>query len=138
MESANGPGAKERKEHDRIPTVQRNMKVSNQQTKSAAYFSLVRTIRKHYSTVLSPYIQEYISKVEMVRCRAARYVINRYRNTISVTSVLEHLERETLKSCRTKAQLTMLLKIINRLVDIPASQYLVAASTRTCAHHTMK
>ena len=71
--------------------------------KSAAYFSLVRPILQYCSTVWSPYSQEYINKAEMVQCRAARHVTNRYRNTSSVTSMLGHLEWERLESRRTKA-----------------------------------
>ncbi|KAH3879321.1 hypothetical protein DPMN_003223 [Dreissena polymorpha] len=44
----------------------------------------------------------------MVQRRAARYVTNRYHNTSSVTSMLDHLQWETLESRRTKAQLSMI------------------------------
>ena len=37
----------------------------------------------------------------------------------SVTSMLDHLEWESLEARRTKCQLTMMFKIINDLVDIP-------------------
>ena len=70
----------------------------------------------------------------MVQRRAARYVTNRYRNTSSVTSMLEHLEWETLVTRRAKYQLTMMFKIIHGLVDISADDHLTAASTRTRAH----
>ncbi|KAH3872865.1 hypothetical protein DPMN_036088 [Dreissena polymorpha] len=66
----------------------------------------------------------------MEQRRAARYVTNRYHNTSSVSSMIEHLQWETLESRRTKAQHTMLYKIINDLVDIPANQYLVQAPSR--------
>ena len=74
----------------------------------------------------------------MVQRRAARYVTNRYHNTSSVTSMLEHLEWESLESRRVKCQLTMLFKIINDLVDIPPDHYLTEASTRTRSHHSHK
>ena len=49
--------------------------------------------------------------------------------------MLEHLEWETLETRRAKYQLTMMIKIIHGLVDIPADDHLTAASTRTRAHH---
>ena len=70
--------------------------------------------------------------------RAACYVTNRYHNTSSVTSMLDHLEWETLESIRTKNQLVMFFKIIHGLIDIPAERYLTPASTRTRSHHSLK
>ena len=108
------------------------------QQKTAAYLSLIRSILEYCCTVLSSYTQDYINKLEMVQRRAARYVTNRYHNTSSVTSMLEHLEWESLESRRVKCQLTMLFKIINDLLDIPPDQYLREASTRTRSHYSHK
>ena len=47
---------------------------------------------------LEPHIKEYVSKVEMVQRRAARHITNRYRNNSSVTSMLDHLEWESLEA----------------------------------------
>ena len=99
--------------------LRRNLRVGNESTKTAAYFSLIRPTMEYCCTVWSPRTQEYIHRLEMVHRRAARYVTNRYHNTSSVTSMLEHLECESLKARRIKCQLTMMFKIINGLVDIP-------------------
>ena len=74
----------------------------------------------------------------MVQRRAARYVMNRYRNTSSVTSMLEHLEWECLEARRAKHQLTVFFKIVHGLVDIPATDYLTPASNRTRSQHSLK
>ena len=74
----------------------------------------------------------------MVQRRAARYVTNRYRITSSVTSMLDYLDRKSLQARRAKTQLIMLFKIIHGLVDIPAEDYLVPASTRTRSKHSLK
>ena len=74
----------------------------------------------------------------MVQRRAARYVTNRYHNTSSVTSMLEHLDWETLSSRRTKAQLTMFYKISHDLIDIPAENYLTRMTRSTRASHSNK
>ena len=76
--------------------------------------------------------------IEMIQRRAARYVTNQYHNTSSVTSMLDHLEWETLESRRTKNQRIMFFKIVHDLVDIPADKYLTPASTRTRSRHSLK
>ena len=127
-----------KKGNSMIGFLRRNLKVSNESTKTAAYLSLVRPIQEYCCTVCSPYTQDYINKLKMVQHRTARYVTNRLHNTSSVTSMLEHLEWESLESRRVKYQLTMLFQIINDLVDIPPEQYLTEASTRTRSHHSHK
>ncbi|KAH3882280.1 hypothetical protein DPMN_006214 [Dreissena polymorpha] len=61
----------------------------------------------------------------MVQRRAARFITNRFHNSSSVDSMLEELNLETLKSPRTKHQLTMLYRIVNKLVDSDTNKYLV-------------
>ena len=52
-------------------------------------------------------------------------------NTSSVTSMLDHLDWESLEARRTKCQLTMVFKIINDLVGNPQEEYLTPSSTKT-------
>ena len=118
--------------------LQRNLRISNEKTKSSAYISLVRPSLEYCSSIWNPYTREQTRKLEMVQRRAARFVTHRYHNTSSVTSMLDHLEWETLESRRTKNQLTMLFKIIHGLVDIPASDYITPANTRTRSSHSLK
>ena len=115
-----------------------NLRVSNEETQSAAYFSMVRPILEYSSTIWSPYTKDYIHNIEMVQRRAARYVTSRRRNTSSVTSMIEHLEWESLEARRSKHQLTMLFNITHDLVDIPANEYLTPASNRTRSQHSLK
>ena len=91
-----------KKANSTLGFLRHNLRVSNEKTKSAAYISMVRPILEYSSTIWSPYTKDYIYKIEMVRRRAARYVTNRYRNTSSVTSMIEHLEWETLETRRAK------------------------------------
>ena len=117
-----------KKANSMLGFLRRNLRVSSEATKTSAYYSMVRPLLEYCSTVWSPYTKEYIQKIEMVQRRAARYVTNRYHNTSSVTSMLDHLEWETLESRRTKNQLIMFFKIVHGLVDIPADKYLTPAS----------
>ena len=118
--------------------LRRNFRISNELTKSAAYFSSVRPIKEYCSTVWSPHTKEYVSIVEMVQQRAARYVTNRYRTASSTTSMLDLIEWESLEARHAKTQLTMLFKIIHGLVDIPTVDYLVPASNRKRSQHSLE
>ena len=126
-DSSKYPGVElQSKANSTLGFLRRNLKVSNEETNSIAYYSMVRPILEYSSSVWNPYTKDHIPKIEMVQRRAARCVTNRYRNTSSVTSVLGYLEWETLESRRAKHQLTMLFKI----VDISASDYLTPTSSR--------
>ena len=118
--------------------LRRNLRISNTDTKAAAYSALVRPTLEYCASVWSPHTEQSKHKLEMVQRRAARYCTNRYHNTSSVTEMLGDLQWETLESRRTKIQLTMLFKIVNDLVDIPAEEYLSPASTQTRALHSKK
>ena len=113
-----------KKANSTLGFLRRNLKVSNQDMKTAAYKTLVRPTIEYCSSVWSPHTKDAINKIEMVKRRAARYVTNRYRNTSSITSMLGDLEWDTLETRRKKIRLTMMYKIINNLIDIRAEEYL--------------
>ena len=110
--------------------LRRNLRISNEATKAAAYKTFVRPSLEYCSTVWNPHNDTEVRKIEMVQRRAARYVTGRHHNTSSVTSMLQHLQWETLESRRTKAQVAMLYKIINGLVDIRPEDHITRAPTR--------
>ena len=121
-----------------IGFLQRNLRVSNRDTKASAYFTLVRPNIEYCASVRNPYTDQGKRKIEMVQTRSARYVTNKYRNMSSVTDLLDELNWESLESRRTKIQLTLLYKIMNGMVDIPTSPYVTQASARTRLSHTEK
>ena len=127
-----------RKGNNMVGFLQRNLRVSNKETKASAYYTLVRPNLEYCASVGNPYIDQAKMKIEMVQWNAARYVTNRYRNTSSVTNMLEELHWESLESRWLKIQLTLLFKIMNDMVDIPATLYLTPASTRTRSNHMKK
>ena len=100
-----------KKANSMLGFLRRNLRVSNESTNTSAYRSMVRPLLEYCSTVWDPCTQEHIQKIEMVQRRAARYVTNRYHNTSSVTSMLDHLEWETLESRWAKNQLVMFFKV---------------------------
>ena len=131
MEQTYGPDRQ--KANSTLGFLRRNLRFSNEEKKSAAYFSMVRSILEYSSTIWSPYTKDYIHKIEMVQRRAARYVTNRYRNIYSVTSMIEHLEWKSLEARRATHQLTMLFRSCMTLWT-----YLTPASNRTRSQHSLK
>ena len=127
-----------KKANNMLGFLRRNLRVSNSDTKAAAYKSIVRSNLEYCASTWSPYTTSGKHKLEMVQRRAARYVTNRYHNTSSVTEMLLELDWESLESRRVKIQLTLLYKIINDLVDIPAPAYLTPTTTKTRANHSKK
>ena len=115
-----------------------NLRVSNEHTKEAAYKTLVRPHLEYCYTIWNPNTKELKHRVEMVQRRAARFTTRRYRNTSSVSEMLDRLNWETLESRRTKSSITMFYKVVNNLVDIPASTYLTPGSSRTRSSHSLK
>ena len=59
----------------------------SKETKANACFSMVRSNLEYFSTVWSPHHKDQIHLIEMAQRRAARYTTNRFRNTISVSSM---------------------------------------------------
>ena len=118
--------------------LRRNLRSCSEDTKANAYFSMVRSNLEYCSSVWSPHHKDQIRKLEVVQRRAARYTTNRFRNTRSVSSMLNHLQWESLESRRSKIQLTLFFKVIHHLIDIPADQYLTLSTSRTRSTHSKR
>ena len=118
--------------------LQWNLQVNRCETKASAFFKLVRPNLEYCSNVWSPYTIQAKKMIEMVQRGAARYVTDRYRNTSSVTDMLEDLNWDTLETRRAKSQVIIMFKVINDLVDIPAADFVNPALTRTRSHHGKK
>ena len=113
LETAYRQDREERKQYPWLLT-KKNLRVNSEDVKSAAYISLVRPNLEYCFTIWNPYHKDQIYKLEMVQRRAT----NQYHNTSSVSKMLDHLNWETLEYRRTKAQLTMMFRIVNSLVDV--------------------
>ena len=121
-----------------VGILRRNLRSCKEDTKANAYFTMVRSNLEYCSAVWNPHNKGQVQKVEMVQRRAARFTTNRYRNTSSVSSMLDHLQWESLESRRSKIQLTLFYKVVYDLDDIPSSAYLTPSIARTRSSHTKK
>ena len=97
---------------------------------------MLRSNLENCASAWSPHQKKYEQKIEMVQLRAARFTLNKYHNTSSVTSMLDELSWENLKSRRIKLQLTNLYKIQRNPIDVEASKYLTKRSTTVRSKHS--
>ena len=99
--------------------LKRNIRVSDQNIKAAAYKSLVRPHVEYCSTVWDPHTKTQKAKIEMVQRRAARWVFSKYRwgpNTTGPSAMIESLGWQSLEARRKIARLCMLYKMKHHLV----------------------
>ena len=104
--------------------IQCNLKHANCDLKELANTLLVRSIYEYSSTVWDPFYQKDIDRLERVQQRAARFVLNDYKPLSSVTSMVSKLGWKPLTVRRREHPLSLLYKIINGLVAIPADTHL--------------
>ena len=118
--------------------LRRNLQIKNEHTKSMAYKSLVRSNLEYCSTIWSPHTKKQKSEIEKVQRRAARYTTGKFHNNSSVTSMLDHLEWNSLETRRKIAKVTMLCKITNNLVAINSDFYISSQTSLTRHSHSLR
>ena len=104
--------------------IKRNIRTKNQTVRSVAYKTLVRPILEYSSAVWSPSAKQDIDRLERVQRRAARWVLNDYNHTSSVTSMLDSLGWRSLQDRRSDARLCLFYKIVNGQVAIQMPSYI--------------
>ena len=115
--------------------LKRNLQIRSPDIKEKAYFGLVRPQVEYASSVWDPYHKYQVHSIEMVQRRAARWVLNRYHNTSSVTDMLQHLGWQTLQQRRQNACLVNFYKMSHGLVAVSPSQYSTPINRATRHHH---
>ncbi len=107
------------KANKQLAFLRRNLKINSPDIKATAYKGLIRPLLEYCACVWDPHHQKYIDQLEMVQRRAARYVLNQYSRTESVTAMIDKLGWELLEQRRMNIRLTMFYKIENSLVAVP-------------------
>ena len=115
--------------------LRRKLKACPPKLRETAYFSLVRSSSEYSSAVWDPFRQKDIDKFEKIQRAAARFVTQNYRQTASVTSLIQNLGWTDLKTRRKNSRLLCMLKILNELVEIPINDRLIPADRRTRGGH---
>ena len=114
--------------------LQRNLVKCPPTIKSHCYNTFVRPILEYACTIWSPYHEQNIYKLEMVQRRAARFVMNDYNRTASVSKMLHTLQWHTLEKWWDSLQTILFYKIIHNIVDINAQEHLIPSSAPTRGH----
>jgi hypothetical protein len=96
----------------------RNLNMCSKKIKEQAYFALVRPQLEYAPSVWDPFTQNMKKKLESIQRRSARFVLRRYRNTSSVSAMLEELKWKTLEERRKISRLTTMYKIVNNITKI--------------------
>ena len=126
-----------KKANQTLGFLRRNLKIKNESVKAMAFKTLVRPQLEYASVVWSPHSAKLIHQLESVQRRAARWVKNDYRQTSSVTAMLESLSWRRLDLRRIDARLSLLYKITNDLVAIPIQPYLSPITRPTRTSHNL-
>jgi hypothetical protein len=114
-----------KKGNKQLAFVKRNLPIKNSKLKETAYFGLVRPILEYCCTVWDPHHTTYISKLEMVQRRAARFTLNRYERRSSVTDMLKELQWDSLEQRRARIRATLFYKIQHSLVAIQPPSFII-------------
>ena len=104
--------------------LRRNLAFAPRSIKEVAYKTLVRPKLEYAAPIWSPYSKLQINQVEKVQRTAARRTYRRWRNTSSVS---EMLERPSLEAGRDRSSLLLYHKIHSGSVSIEKDKYLTPA-----------
>ena len=112
------------KGNNTLKFIKRNIQTHNTKIKETAYKTYVRPLLEYSSSVWDPWQNKYIKQLEMVQHRAARYILNDYASTSSVTTMLKNLGLPSLQTRRKISSLVMLYKIQSGQVRITLPPYI--------------
>jgi hypothetical protein len=118
--------------------LKRNLQSGSTDIKERAYKALVRPLLEYSPCIWDPYTTTHKNKIEMVQRRAARYVLNRYHNTSSVTEMMNLLKWPLLQTRRQHYRLIMMYKISNNMVDLEGHKNILTPLTRIARRYNSK
>ena len=98
--------------------LRRNLAFAPRSTKEVAYKTLVRPKLEYSAPIWGPYSKLKINQVEKDKRTAARWTCRRWRNTRSVSEMLDELEWPSLEARRDQSSLLLFYKIHSGAVSI--------------------
>ena len=119
--------------------IKRNVWNCPRKVRETAYTSIVRPKLEYAGTSWDPRYEKDISTLEKVQRKAARFSLQNFNKTASVTDMLSDLKWDTLEPRRKKNRLTLMYKLSHNLVDINTQEHLIPNSEkRTRNSHAFK
>ena len=110
--------------------IKRNIRTKSPAIREMAFKTLVRPLVEYSSSVWSPNTDKYISKIEMVQLKAARWAHNNFHTQANVTEMLTQLTHlyifigwRSLEQRRNDSRLCLFYRIIYGLVAIDLPPY---------------
>ena len=110
--------------------LKRNLQSGSSKIKERAYKAIVRPLVEYAPSIWDPSTTGNKQKIEMIQRRAARYVLNKYNNTSSVTNMLRQLKWTTLENRRKIMRLCLFYKIRNGHVETHSQNEYLQPSNR--------
>ena len=107
--------------------LRRNLAFAPKSSKEVAYKTLAWPKLEYAAPFWSPYSKLQINQVEKVQRTAARWTCRRWRNTSSVSEMLDELEWPSLEARRNRSSLLLFHKIHSGTVSIEKEKYLTTA-----------
>ena len=103
--------------------LKRNLSKCSTAIKAFAYLTMVRPIMEYASAVWDPFYVKDVQQLEKVQCQAARWALNDYRYTSSVTLMLKQLSWPTLMLRHRISRLSILYKAIHQQLSLTIPSY---------------
>ena len=114
--------------------IHRNLKGCPRKIQTQCYKTVVCPILEYSSPIWDPHPQDQIRQLEMVQRRAARRICNNYDQRASASALVKELDLQTLQERRKIDKVSMIYKIRNGEIDIPAEHHLAPIGRRTRGH----
>ena len=92
--------------------LRRNMRIDNKQAKQEAYKMLIRQPIEYGAVIWDPYHKTDIDKLERIQRRAARFVQGDFKQTSSVTAMINSLRWPSLEERRQELRINYLIKTL--------------------------
>ena len=117
--------------------IRRNIKTKMSKVRERAYNSLVRPQLEYASAVWDPHNKKYISQIEQIQRRAARWTVGNFDRHASVTRIVQDLGWRSLDQRRADARLCLFFKVIHGLVAVPLPDYVQYSNRISRYCHSM-
>ena len=115
--------------------IRRNLYSCSSSVKNLAYKSLVRPLMEYCASVWDPHTKELIQKLEAIQNRGARFVLNNYDRSSSVTAMKEKLDWESLELRRKITRVATFQQAVTGSLAIPM-QTILRPVQRSSRHGT--